>query len=49
MNEQILKQLSGFVLPKGITDYFQVVSIESQGDKLTLILEKNHVPEEYKD
>jgi len=50
MNEKLSNQLSEFVLPKGITDYFQVVSIESQGDKLTFVLEeKNNVPEEYKD
>jgi len=49
MNEKLSNQITGLILPKGITDYFEVVSIESKGDKLTFVLEeKNHVPEEYK-
>ncbi|MFQ6611434.1 MAG: transposase [Fidelibacterota bacterium] len=50
MNEHKLTQLAEFVLPEGITDYFLVVSIENQDDKLTIALEeKNDVPSKYKD
>ena len=41
--EEVLKTLLSYQLPKGVLDYFELVSVEQEGDKLVLHLDELNV------
>ena len=50
MKEDILKKLLSYQLPTGLLDFFELVSVEQNDDKLILHLDElNRKPEEHKD
>ena len=43
METDILKTLLGYQLPKGVLDFFELVSVQQDGDKLVLQLDELNV------
>jgi hypothetical protein len=45
----IYKELVGYLLPKGILEYFELVEVKKDGEYLNIYLEEqNIIPQEYK-
>ena len=50
MENTVIENLVGYILPAGITEYFTVNQIKQQASVLTICLdEKNVIPEEHQD